>query len=338
MALKGVKMRKLYLLALCFIMACMPQLPNDYCKTEHPIMLVPGVSGFSTLIGFVDYWWRIPNNLRQEGATVRCASISAVNSPEMRGEQLLRQVEDFLAETGEEKVHLIGHSHGAPTSRYVANVHPELVASVTTIGGTNRVLPHITMIDVLPNVGKNLVYNALDLFGVMMNVLGATSWPQDGQAMIESFVEEGVDEFNSKYPYGLPNEDDSPEGDYYSYIKDGGGQEHLVRFYSWTGNEGGGTNVLDPVDPFFTAFGKYTDFSILGDFEERAGEIAYEHDSLVAVWSARFGQVIREDYAWNHLDESNMMFGLIGCCASDPVSVFRQHANRLQNDEKLSDP
>jgi triacylglycerol lipase len=331
-------MRKVYLLALCFITACMPQVQKDYCKTEHPIMLVPGVSGFSTLIGFVDYWWRIPQNLRKGGATVRCASLSAVIGTEERGEQLLAQVEEFLAETDEEKVHLIGHSHGAPTSRYVANVRPDLVASVTTIGGVNRVVPHITSFDDLSNFQKKIIYTALDLFGEMFNVLGGTDWPQDGQGMIDSLNEEGMADFNSKYPYGLPKEDNSPEGDYYFYIEDGDGQKHLVRFYSWTGIARGGTNILDLVDPFFTIYGKYTDSCILGDFEERAGEIAYEHDSLVPVWSARFGKVIREDYEWNHLDESNMMFGLIASFASNPVAVFRQHANRLQHDEQLPDP
>jgi triacylglycerol lipase len=331
-------MRKVYLLALCFIMACVPQGPKDYCETEHPIMLVPGVSGFSTLIGFVDYWWRIPQNLRKGGATVRCASLSAVIGTEERGEQLLAQVEEFLAETDEEKVHLIGHSHGAPTSRYVAGVRPDLVASVTSIAGGNRVVPHKTDMEELSDSQRNIVFAALNLFGEMFNVLGGTDWPQDGQAMMDSFIDGGVEEFNGKYPYGLPKEDDSAEGDYYSYIEDGKEQKHLVRFYSWTGSAKGGTNILDPVDPFFTMYGKYTDSSILGDFEERAGEIAYEHDSLVPVWSARFGKVIREDYEWNHLDESNMMFGLIASFASNPVAVFRQHANRLQTDEQLPDP
>ncbi len=57
-----------------------------------------------------------------------------------------------------------------------------------------------------------------------------------------------------------------------------------------------------------------------------------DHDGGVPVYSASFGKIIRNDYYWNHLDEINMMFGLISPFASNPVSVLRQHANRLQKD------
>jgi len=40
--------------------------------------------------------------------------------------------------------------------------------------------------------------------------------------------------------------------------------------------------------------------------------------------------VLRDDYGWNHLDEVNQLFGLRGLFASDPASVLRAQANRLQ--------
>ncbi len=85
-----------------YAMGRMPpqQEPRDYCETENPIMLVPGASGFNTLIGFVDYWWQIPKNLERDGAVVRASSLSAIIDPRTRGEQLIPQIEDFLAETG----------------------------------------------------------------------------------------------------------------------------------------------------------------------------------------------------------------------------------------------
>ena len=52
------------------------------------------------------------------------AQVSATQSSELRGEQLLRQVQQVIAITGAEKVNLIGHSHGGPTIRYVASVAP----------------------------------------------------------------------------------------------------------------------------------------------------------------------------------------------------------------------
>ncbi|MCK8639862.1 hypothetical protein M1L59_03965 [Acinetobacter schindleri] len=54
------------------------------------------------------------------------------------------------------------------------------------------------------------------------------------------------------------------------------------------------------------------------------------NEGIVSVCSAKFGKTIRDDYPWNHLDEINLMFGIKGTFAPDPVSVYRQHANRLK--------
>jgi triacylglycerol lipase len=44
------------------------------------------------------------------------------------------------------------------------------------------------------------------------------------------------------------------------------------------------------------------------------------------------GKVIRDNYRMNHLDEVNQTFGLTSLFETDPVTVYRQHANRLKND------
>ena len=108
-----------------------------YTQTTYPIVLVHGLFGFDN-IGPVEYWYGIPSALRADGAKVYTVQVSAANSTEVRGEQLLTQVKQILAATGATKVNLIGHSHGGPTTRYVASVRPDLVASVTSIGGVNK--------------------------------------------------------------------------------------------------------------------------------------------------------------------------------------------------------
>ena len=108
----------------------------DYTATRYPIVLVHGLFGFDTAAG-VDYWYRIPEELRQGGAQVYVAQVSAAEDTAVRGEQLARQVETILASTGADRVNLIGHSHGGPTTRYVASVYPGYVASVR--GDTGRV-------------------------------------------------------------------------------------------------------------------------------------------------------------------------------------------------------
>jgi triacylglycerol lipase len=54
---------------------------------------------------------------------------------------LAQQVEEILAITGSQKVNLIGHSHGGPTSRYVAGIMPTQVASVTAVGSPQKGSP-----------------------------------------------------------------------------------------------------------------------------------------------------------------------------------------------------
>lgn len=46
--------------------------------------------------------------------------------------------------------------------------------------------------------------------------------------------------------------------------------------------------------------------------------------------SAHLGVVLRDDYSVNHLDEVNQLVGLSALFATNPVSVFRAHANRLK--------
>jgi len=123
----------------------------EYTQTRYPIVRVHGLFGFDSAAG-VDYWYRIPEELRQGGAEGYVTQGSAAEDTEVRGEQRARQVEDILATTGAGKVNLIGHSHGGPTARYVASVYPQMVASVSSVGGVNW---GARMADVLQGVSDN---------------------------------------------------------------------------------------------------------------------------------------------------------------------------------------
>ena len=110
---------------------------GGYAQTKYPIVLAHGMTGFDK-IGPVDYWYGIPADLRKNGAQVYLTSVSAFNSSEERGEQLLAQVKHILALSGATKVNIIGHSHGNQSARYVAGVRPDLVASVTSVSGPTK--------------------------------------------------------------------------------------------------------------------------------------------------------------------------------------------------------
>jgi len=98
---------------------------STYAKTKYPLLFTHGMFGFSR-VGVaefgLDYWYQILPDLARNGATTFAAQISPLESTEVRGEQLLQQVEEVMAITGKPKVNLIGHSHGGPTIRYVDRI------------------------------------------------------------------------------------------------------------------------------------------------------------------------------------------------------------------------
>nr|WP_199064970.1 triacylglycerol lipase [Chromobacterium sp. ASV5] len=282
---------------------------SGYTQTRYPIVLVHGLFGFGQLLG-VDYFYQVPAALQADGAQVFVAQVSATASNEQRGEQLLQQVQRILAISGAAKVNLIGHSQGAPTARYVAGVRPDLVASVTSVGGVNK---GSTVADVVSGLAPDgtvsqavAVAAAKALSSIIQFFSGASQLPQQPLGALDSLTTQGSAAFNAKFPGGVPASA-CGEGDY---------QANGVRYYSWTGASTV-TNILDPLSipmgAVGLAFGKTPS------------------DGLVSVCSAHLGQVIRDNYRMNHLNEINQSFGLVGWFEVNPVTLYRQHANRLKN-------
>nr|WP_155400674.1 triacylglycerol lipase [Vibrio nigripulchritudo] len=282
---------------------------TGYTQTHYPIVLVHGLFGFDKLAG-VDYFFGVPQALTRSGASVYVAQVSATNSSEARGEQLLAQVESVLAVTGASKVNLIGHSHGSPTSRYVASVRPDIVASVTSVGGVNKgsTIADIVRGTVPPgSVSEDLAVKMAQGLSTLIGVLsGGSALPQDPLASLRSLTTKGSLKFNRHYPEGVPTS------------KCGNGQKRAsngVYYYSWSGTSTV-TNVLDPSDAVMGVLGLA--------FSE-------PNDGLVGRCSSHLGQVIRDNYKMNHLDEVNGLLGIHHLFETDPVTIYRQHANRLKN-------
>jgi len=274
---------------------------SDYAKTKYPIVLVHGMFGFDSLVG-VDYWHGIPADLQSEGAKVFVAQVAALDSTEARGEALLTQVEAIAAIYG--KVNLVGHSHGGPTSRYVAHVRPDLVASVTSIGSPHKGSPVADLIVGSPLEGTAVALgNAL---GGLIDLLSGGGYEQDLAASLQSLTTAGSIAFNNYSPEGIPTSA-CGEGDY---------SVNGIRYYSW-GGTGVLTNALDLSDALLGTT------SLAFGFEQ--------NDGLVGQCSSHMGMVIRDNYFMNHLDEVNLLFGLHSIFTTDPKTVIRQHANRLKN-------
>jgi triacylglycerol lipase len=288
--------------------AAAPEAASTFTQTRYPIVLAHGLTGFRQLFGVVDYFNGIPSDLRSGGAKVFVTQVSAVASATQRGEQLLQQIETIVATTGAGKVNLIGHSEGGLDARYVMGVRPDLIASLTTVA-----TPHLgaDLADFLADniAGNGFNQTVLALFGnslgTIIDLLTGVPSQQDALGALQSLSADGAAVFNRQFPAGL------------AATRCGATPSSVngIQLFSWGGSSQV-TNVLDLSD------------AALGLTSLVYGE---SNDGLVGRCSAHFGKVVRDDFRMNHLDEVNQLFGLTSVFESNPVSVFRSHANRLKN-------
>ncbi len=283
-------------------------LAAGYTETKYPIVLVHGLFGFAN-IGPVEYFYGVPGSLRSGGATVYTPAVSATNSTEVRGEQLLLEVKKIIAATGKSKVNLIGHSHGGPTVRYVAAVRPDLVASASSVAGVHKGSAAAdVLLGIAPpgTISNAVIASAGTALATIISWLsGNPSLPQDALAATTSLSTAGSLRFNATYPAAVPT----------SACGEGAYAVNGIQYFSWSGAQPF-TNALDVLDvPMATV-------SLLFG--------GAKTDGLVSSCSSHMGRVIRDDYAMNHLDEVNQTVGLVNLFETNPITVFRQHANRLQ--------
>ncbi|MFG0382538.1 lipase family alpha/beta hydrolase [Pseudomonas sp. zbq_18] len=309
-------MKKLLTPALATLGLCMAMSSQagTQAQTKHPIVLVPGIFAFDS-IAFVDYWYQIPSALQSQGAKVYVPKINAFDSSAKRGEALISQLEQIRAASGGsiKKFNLIGHSQGGLTTRYVLNVRPDLVASVTTLNSPHQGSPLADLVTGVAPPGS-LQGVAFDVFanavGNLVNLLSNNKKsPSDVRAMLAEFNKPGAASYNQRYPVGLPSTacGQGPE----TVTLNG----NSVRLYSMSGTAPL-TNVLDISDPLFTV----TSFA----FNEA-------NDGVTGRCSSHFGKVLKDNYKMNHLDINNQVFGLVSLFETNPKTVFTNQANRLKN-------
>jgi triacylglycerol lipase len=285
-------------------------------NTYYPILLVHGLFGFDR-IGKFELFHDIRQALRNAGARVFVPHLSATHSNEVRGDQLLAQIERVLEGTGADKVNLIGHSQGALAARYAAAEAPLAVASVTSVSGPNHGSELADFLRKALTPGRLPEHVADKVVTLFADFLAALSnehdMPQKAIAALNTLTTEGVGAFNDKYPQGLPRN------------WGGKGRELVngVRYYSWSGvlkpnilKEG--VNALDPLHGFCRAFSSF--------FTTEAGQ----NDGMVGRFSSHLGTVIRSDYALDHLDSISQPAGQLRA-GIDPVDLYVRHAERLRN-------
>lgn len=262
----------------------------------YPIVLAHGFFGFEQFAGldFATYFYQVRETLTAEGELVYTPAVDPFNSSTYRGAQLAERIEQILAETGHRKVNLIGHSQGGLDARVVAHNHPELVASVITIGTPHGGSP---VADVVLQLVDDPLFQ--DVVDELAQLIGAPLYDEVGNqtsvvAALEQFSEPGIAEFNDTYT-------------------DAAG----VLYASVTGRTdwGGGGSACDSPDvaPFVAQFSDEIDpvnavLSVSEAIVDGGIGQSIPNDGLVRVEDARWGQF------WgcvpaDHLDEVGQLFG-----------------------------
>jgi len=276
---------------------------DHYTATQYPIVLIPGLMGFGKLLGTVAYFGGIPKALSDGGATVFVAAVSQTNTPFARGQQLITQLDAWRAQTGASRFNLIAHSQGGLDARYVASVRPDLVASITSIGGPHLGAPAASLALNFPlGLGVDLMQGLSDL----VKLTSSSTDPNDAKQALSWLTPEGAAAFAAQYPAAMPS---TPCGM-------GAPVVNGIRYYSW-GGTGTLTSPLDLLDPLWVALG--------------VADLTQPNDGLIPRCSSHLGQVIRDDYFANHTDETDLVLGVSSLIGPNPQTLYRDQANRLRN-------
>jgi triacylglycerol lipase len=300
---------------------------SSFDKTKYPVVLAHGLGGFTSVFGLVDYFNGIPQDLTKNGASVYVTKTSSFNDSEVRGEQLLQQVKTIVAITGSPKVNLIGHSQGGIDVRYVAGVAPELVSSVTAVSSPEqgskvadwvvKTIKEGSAAEGLPegqfNTASKIVIGLFNFLGSALDVGSGIPFDQiqkqDSWAAANALTTDYAAKFNQKFPAAMPTS-------YCGYPKDN--VVNNVRYYSFSGTQAI-TTLIDPSDIMLSITGI--------PFGNDA------NDGLVSRCSSRLGEVVRDDYKMNHLDSVNQVFGIVSLLDTNPLTVYRNHVNRIKGQE-----
>lgn len=167
----GGKMKKLFLLAAILVsIMVVPAMAlaggsSNTCATRYPIVMAHGMGASAEILGIVDYWWGIPDALKNEGAKVYITSVNGMDSTRNKAVSFKNQFMQIKALTGAAKLNIIAHSHGTIYTRdAISNLglYP-YVASYTSMAGPHRGSAIADVIlGIVPNSLEWLVGDTLD--------------------------------------------------------------------------------------------------------------------------------------------------------------------------------
>lgn len=288
-------------------------------STHYPLLLIHGLFGFDKIGGY-DYFYGIKDALTRAGAKVFSFSIPAINNNEVRGQALLERIDQILNGGADgrgekfDKVNLIGHSQGPLAARYAAALHPEKVASVTSVACPNQgseIADLVVKALVAGTFPEAFVTNLFKALGTFISLIGGNQHTVDPTAAFQSLTSKEMETFNRNYPQGLPG------------VWGGEGKEREdngVYYYSWSGivQADKSWQLLDP---------GHSSCVLLSKFFSREKDA---NDGAVGRFSSHLGKVIRSDYPMDHFDIVNQFAGIVNK-EVNPVNLYLEHAVRLKS-------
>ena len=110
------------------------------CDSRYPVVLAHGMFFSADILNAMDYWYGIKETLVSEGAAVYITSVSSMAGTSAKAIAFKEQFMNILAQTGANKLNIIGHSHGGIYARDAITrlgIGP-YVASYTSINTPHR--------------------------------------------------------------------------------------------------------------------------------------------------------------------------------------------------------
>lgn len=170
-------------------------------KPPFPIVLAHGFFGFNDFAGagFIDYFYKVKPALEKKGELlVYTPAVDPFESSEVRGAALWQHIQTILAQTGKQKVVLIGHSQGGLDARVIAHQHPEAVAALVTVAtphGGSPVADAVLFVTPGP-ISKGIVEALGKLVGGVIN-------PESDNSLMAAFDQlstKQAEAFDKLYP------------------------------------------------------------------------------------------------------------------------------------------
>ena len=168
------------------------------CETKYPILLVHGI--FFRDSKLINYWGRIPGELKRNGATVYYGNHESAASVEYCAGKLKERIEQICRGLGCEKVNIIAHSKGGlDCRRAIAEGAAEHVASLTTVNTPHRGCAYVDYL--LTKVPQKIVKKVECGYNLAAEKLGDDE--PDFMAAVTDLRADVCKEFDAKY--GVPD-------------------------------------------------------------------------------------------------------------------------------------